>query len=63
MTVLALLCVPAVILGLTAVAAVIEPGLARRATSGRTASRRSSMPMLRRQPPTAGLNANTTFYI
>jgi len=59
MTVLALLCVPAVILGLTAVAAVVELGLAGRAFSGilyvytlATATNGSAF---------AGLNANTAF--
>ena len=66
MTVLALLCVPAAILGLTAVAVVIEPGLAGRANAGphgfseilyaytsATATNGSAF---------AGLNASTAFY-
>jgi len=66
MTVLALLCVPAAILGLAAVAAVIEPGLAGLANAGphgfseilyayasAAATNGSAF---------AGLNANTAFY-
>jgi potassium-transporting ATPase potassium-binding subunit len=66
MTVLALLCAPATTLGLTAVAAVIEPGLVARANAGphgfseilyayasATATNGSAF---------AGLNANTAFY-
>jgi potassium-transporting ATPase potassium-binding subunit len=66
MTILALLCVPAAILGLTAVAAVIEPGLAERANAGPHGFSEIlyayASAAATNGSPFAGLNANTAFY-